>query len=67
MAVLITSAILYQFTRCVRSTLVVQGCTLIGVIWLLGLLPLLDYELNPYSILVPFLVYAIGVSHGAQK
>ena len=67
MAVLITSAILYQFTRCVRSTLVVQGCTLIGVIWLIGLLPLLGYELNPYSILVPFLVYAIGVSHGAQK
>lgn len=67
MAVLITSAILYQFTRCVRSTLVVQSCTLIGVIWLIGLLPLLGYELNPYSILVPFLVYAIGVSHGAQK
>ncbi|MNF30901.1 MMPL family protein [compost metagenome] len=66
-AVLITSAILYYFTRCWRSTLVVQGCTLIGVTWLLGCLPLLGYELNPYSILVPFLVYAIGVSHGAQK
>ncbi|WP_300732215.1 MMPL family transporter [Pseudomonas sp.] len=66
-AVLITSVILYLFTRCVRSTLVVQLCTLIGVVWLLGLLPLLGYELNPYSILVPFLVYAIGVSHGAQK
>jgi len=66
-AVLITSVILYLFTRCVRSTLVVQVCTLIGVVWLLGLLPVLGYELNPYSILVPFLVYAIGVSHGAQK
>ncbi|TDF82612.1 RND family transporter [Pseudomonas sp. H9] len=66
-AVLITGAILYRFTRCLRSTLVVQCCTLVGVIWLLGLLPLLGYELNPYSILVPFLVYAIGVSHGAQK
>ncbi|VVO30763.1 efflux RND transporter permease subunit [Pseudomonas fluorescens] len=66
-AVLITSAILFHFTRCWRSTLVVQGCTLVGVIWLLGMLPLLGYELNPYSILIPFLVYAIGVSHGAQK
>lgn len=66
-AMLITSVVLYRFTRCVRSTLVVQGCTLIGVIWLIGLLPLLGNELNPYSILVPFLVYAIGVSHGAQK
>ena len=25
------------------------------------------FELDPYSILVPFLVFAIGVSHGAQK
>ncbi len=66
-AVLITTAILFMFTRCWRSTLVVQCCTLIGVVWLLGVLPLLGYEVNPYSVLVPFLVYAIGVSHGAQK
>lgn len=66
-AVVITTAILLYFTRCWRSTAVVQGCTLVGVVWLLGVLPLLGYELNPYSILVPFLVYAIGVSHGAQK
>jgi predicted RND superfamily exporter protein len=25
------------------------------------------YVLNPYSVLVPFLVFAIGLSHGAQK
>jgi len=28
---------------------------------------LLGYELDPYSILVPFLIFAIGLSHGAQK
>ncbi len=67
LAVVITTAVLFYFTRCIRSTVVVQGCTLIGVVWLLGILPLLGYGLNPYSILVPFLVYAIGVSHGAQK
>ncbi|CAM3603531.1 MMPL family transporter [Polaromonas hydrogenivorans] len=66
-AVLITAVILYYFTRCVRSTALVLVCTLIAVVWLLGLLPLLHYELNPYSILIPFLVFAIGVSHGAQK
>ncbi|MCL4181915.1 MAG: MMPL family transporter [Burkholderiaceae bacterium] len=66
-AVLITGVLLFRFTRCLRSTLLVQVCTLVGVTWLLGLLPLLGHELNPYSILVPFLVYAIGVSHGAQK
>ncbi len=67
LATLITTATLYYFTRCVRSTALVLACTLVAVIWLLGLLPVLGYALNPYSILVPFLVFAIGVSHGAQK
>lgn len=66
-AFLIAAALLYVFTRCVRSTVLVLICTLIAIVWLMGLLPLLGYELNPYSILVPFLVFAIGVSHGAQK
>ena len=35
--------------------------------WQLGTLPLLGFSLDPYSILVPFLVFAIGMSHGAQK
>ena len=67
MAIVITAAILYYFTRCARSTALVLGCTLVAIVWLLGLLPLLGFELNPYSILIPFLVFAIGVSHGAQK
>jgi predicted RND superfamily exporter protein len=67
MAIVICMAVLFWYTRCTRSTLLVVACSLIAVIWLLGLLPLLGYELDPYSILVPFLVFAIGMSHGAQK
>ena len=37
------------------------------MVWQLGLVALLGFELDPFSILVPFLVFAIGVSHGAQK
>lgn len=66
-AVLIIASVLYVYTRCVRSTLIVVSCSLIAVIWQLGLLAALGYALNPYSILVPFLVFAIGMSHGAQK
>lgn len=66
-AILITAAVLYWYTRCVRSTFLVVTCSLVAVIWQLGLLPLLGYELDPYSVLVPFLVFAIGMSHGAQK
>lgn len=66
-AIGICTAVLYWYTRCVRSTALVIVCSVIAVIWLLGLLPALGFELNPYSVLVPFLVFAIGTSHGAQK
>ena len=36
------------------------------VLWLLGLLPILGYGIDPLSILVPFLIFSIGVSHAVQ-
>jgi predicted RND superfamily exporter protein len=66
-AALVATAIIYAYTRCVRSTALVIACSLVAVAWQLGLVALLGFELDPYSILVPFLVFAIGVSHGAQK
>jgi hypothetical protein len=66
-AVLVAVGIIYSYTRCVRSTALVVACSMVAVMWQLGLISLLGYGLDPYSILVPFLVFAIGVSHGAQK
>lgn len=66
-AIIITAVVLYWYTRCIRSTALVVVCSLVAVVWQLGLLPILGYELDPYSVLVPFLVFAIGMSHGAQK
>ncbi|CAI8967590.1 RND transporter [Pseudomonas jessenii] len=66
-AIAITTVVLYGYTRCLRSTFLVVLCSVVAVVWQLGLLPLLGYELDPYSVLVPFLVFAIGMSHGAQK
>jgi predicted RND superfamily exporter protein len=42
-------------------------CSLVAVVWQLGGLTALGYGIDPFSILVPFLVFAIGVSHGVQK
>lgn len=42
-------------------------CSLVAVVWQLGLVTLLGYGIDPFSILVPFLVFAIGMSHGVQK
>ena len=67
MALAICTAVLLWYTRCMRSTALVVSCSLVAAVWLLGLLPLLGYDLDPYSVLLPFLVFAIGMSHGAQK
>src|SRR5262249_17078014 len=53
--------------RCLRSSFLVIACSAIAVVWQLGIVAACGMELDPYSILVPFLVFAIGVSHGAQK
>lgn len=66
-AALIAAGIIYGYTRCLRSTALVIGCSIVAVLWQLGLVSVLGFELDPYSILVPFLIFAIGVSHGAQK
>ena len=66
-AVFIAAAIIYAYTRCIRSTLLVLCCSIMAVVWQLGLIALFGYNLDPFSMLVPFLVFAIGVSHGAQK
>jgi len=67
LALAICAAVLFGYTRCSRSTALVVACSVIAVVWQFGLLALLHYELDPYSVLVPFLVFAIGMSHGAQK
>ncbi|CAI8936488.1 RND transporter [Pseudomonas donghuensis] len=67
LAVLTTLLIIYLYTRCVRSTLLVVLCSLTAVVWQLGIVAWLGYAIDPYSILVPFLIFAIGVSHAAQK
>jgi uncharacterized protein len=66
-SVLIATLIVFSYTRCLRSTLLLVSVALLGVVWLLGLLHFLGYVLDPYSVLVPFLIFAIGLSHGAQK
>jgi predicted RND superfamily exporter protein len=66
-AALVATLVIYGYTRCVRSTALVVVCSIVAVVWQLGLVAGLGFALDPFSILVPFLVFAIGVSHGAQK
>ncbi|MDH4583191.1 RND family transporter [Pseudomonas sp. BN415] len=66
-AAAVATLIIYAYTRCLRSTALVINCSIIAAIWQLGIATALGFDLDPYSMLVPFLVFAIGVSHGVQK
>ncbi len=66
-AFLIAAALLFNYTHCWRSTALVLFCSLIAVVWQMGILTLVGIGPDPFSVLVPFLIFAIGVSHGAQK
>ncbi|MDD0977572.1 efflux RND transporter permease subunit [Pseudomonas fontis] len=65
--VVLISVLLYLYCRCWRSTAVTVLTCLLTVVAQLGLLSLLGFGLDPYSILVPFLIFAIGISHAVQN
>ncbi|MCO4798009.1 MAG: RND family transporter [Colwelliaceae bacterium] len=65
-AIAITSVMVFLFSRSISLTLLPIACSLTAVIWQMGLLSTLGFGLDPMSILVPFLIFAIGVSHGVQ-
>lgn len=65
-AFFITAVILFLYSRCLIGTLAPLICSFIAVIWQLGFLVLIGKGLSAYSMLVPFLVFAIGISHGIQ-
>lgn len=66
-AVLLTVILLFQYSRCWRSTFSAVFCALLAIVWQLGMLRLMGFALDPFSILVPFLIFAIGVSHAVQN
>jgi hypothetical protein len=65
-AFFITAFLVYLYSQSLAVTIVPLICSLTAVIWQLGILPLAGFGIDPMSILVPFLVFAIGVSHGVQ-
>ena len=65
-AFIITSILVYLYSLSLWLTVLPLSASLTAVAWQLGILPLLGFGIDPMSILVPFLVFAIGVSHGVQ-
>ena len=65
-AFVVTAVLLFVYTRSLKLTIVALFVALLPVVWLLGILPLIGNGIDPMSILVPFLIFSIGVSHAVQ-
>lgn len=66
LAFVITTILLWLYTRSVKLTIVSLIVAMLPVVWLLGLLRMMGMGIDPMSILVPFLIFSIGVSHAVQ-
>lgn len=64
--VLLTLLLLTAYTGSIKLALLGVVSALVAVVWTLGTLRLLGFGIDPMNILTPFLVFAIGVSHGVQ-
>lgn len=66
-ALLLTAIAVYWYCHSIMLTILPIACSLASLVWQFGTLKLLGYGLDPLAVLVPFLVFAIGVSHGVQQ
>lgn len=66
-ALLLTALAVYWYCHSVPFTALTIVCSLTSLVWQFGTLRLLGYGLDPLAVLVPFLVFSIGVSHGVQQ
>ncbi len=66
MALLLTVTLLWLYLGTFRLSMLPLGCAIVAVIWEFGLLTFAGFGLDPFAILVPFLVLSVSVSHGVQ-
>lgn len=66
LTLIMTALLLWAYLGSPKLAMVVLVASIICVVWEFGLLTLAGYGLDPFAILVPFLVLAVSVSHGVQ-
>jgi len=67
LAFVITAAAALVYTRSLLLAGLAVGCSVVSLVWQFGVLGFLGLNLNPLALIIPFLAYAIGVSHGVQQ
>ncbi|KAA3638997.1 MAG: RND family transporter [Proteobacteria bacterium] len=66
LAIFITALLMFWYSKNWKLTLYPIVCSLVAVIWQMGALKIMGMGIDPMNILTPFLIFAIGVSHGVQ-
>jgi predicted RND superfamily exporter protein len=65
-ALVISAVLLYYFSQSLMLTVLPLLTSFCAVIWQFGILNILGFGIDPLSILVPFLIFAIALSHATQ-
>ncbi|TXH05609.1 MAG: hypothetical protein E6R07_02030 [Nevskiaceae bacterium] len=65
-ALILTGLLLWAYIGSFRLAVLVVATSLVACTWELGLLHLVGYGLDPFAMLVPFLIMSVSVSHGVQ-
>ncbi len=61
-----TWLLLFIYSTSVKLASLTVLAAFVAVVWMLGALRLMGFGIDPMNILTPFLIFAIGVSHGEQ-
>ena len=66
LTLVITGILLWVYCGSFKLGLIPLGSSIVAVIWEMGGLRCFGYGMDPFAILVPFLILAVSVSHGVQ-
>ncbi len=65
--VLLTALLLWAWTHSWRLTVLPLACSMISLVWQLGLVGLLDFGFDPLTLVIPFLVFVVGAIQGIPQ
>jgi len=66
LTLVLSQLMLWGYLGSFKLALLPLICSVVAVIWEFGILQLFGKGLDPFAILVPFLILAVSVSHGVQ-
>ena len=66
LALLLMGALLWIYIGSLPLALLVISTSLVACIWEMGLLHVIGFGLDPFAMLVPFLIMSVSVSHAVQ-